>query len=63
MEGKEKFWSELDRVVESIPREDRVTIGADFSWHADEGNRCDEEVMGRFGKKRMETSTREKNRG
>ena len=27
LEEKEKFWSEFDEVVESIPREDRVVIG------------------------------------
>ena len=39
MEEKEKYWSELDEVVESIPREERVVIGADFNGHVCEGNR------------------------
>ena len=51
MEGKEKFWSELDRVVESIPREDRVVLGADIDGHVGEGSRGDEEMIGRFGVK------------
>ena len=53
MEGKEKFWSELDRVVESIPREDRVVLGADIDGHVGEGSRGDEEVIGKFDVQEM----------
>ena len=45
-EEKDKFWTDLDEVVESIPKEERVVIGADFN-----GNRGDENVMGRYGDK------------
>ncbi|KAK3527982.1 hypothetical protein QTP86_013094 [Hemibagrus guttatus] len=51
LEEKEKFWSELDEVMESIPTGERVVIGADFNGHVGEGNRGDEEVMGKFGVK------------
>ncbi|KAK3555878.1 hypothetical protein QTP86_029812 [Hemibagrus guttatus] len=51
LEEKERFWSELDEVMESIPTGERVVIGADFNGHVDEGNRGDEEVMGKFGVK------------
>ena len=41
MEEKDKFWRDLDEVV----------IGADFNGHVGEGNRVDENVMGRYGDK------------
>ncbi|KAK3561616.1 hypothetical protein QTP86_010765 [Hemibagrus guttatus] len=51
LEEKERFWSELDEVMESIPTGERVVIGADFNEHVGEGNTGDEEVMGEFGVK------------
>ncbi|KAK3570237.1 hypothetical protein QTP86_017142, partial [Hemibagrus guttatus] len=51
LEEKERFWSELDEVMESIPTGERVVIGANFNGHVGEGNTGDEEVMGKFGVK------------
>ncbi|KAK3570513.1 hypothetical protein QTP86_020086 [Hemibagrus guttatus] len=51
LEEKERFWSELDEVMESIPTGERVVIGADFNGHVGEGNRGDEKVMSKFGVK------------
>ncbi|KAK3519797.1 hypothetical protein QTP70_004955 [Hemibagrus guttatus] len=51
LEEKERFWSELDEVMESIPTGERVVIGADFNGHVGEGNTGYEEVMGKFGVK------------
>ncbi|KAK3520883.1 hypothetical protein QTP86_010611 [Hemibagrus guttatus] len=51
LEEKERFWSELDEVMESIPTGERVVIRADFNGHVGEGNTGDEEVMGKFGVK------------
>ena len=45
---KEKFLNEVDEVMQSIPRDKRVEMGEDFSGHVGQGNRDDEEVMGRF---------------
>ncbi|KAK3542806.1 hypothetical protein QTP70_003007 [Hemibagrus guttatus] len=52
LEEKERFWSELDEVIESIPTGERVVIGANFNGHVGEGNTGDEEVMGKFGVER-----------
>ncbi|KAF7704710.1 hypothetical protein HF521_021782 [Silurus meridionalis] len=43
MEEKEKFWIELNEVVEEVPRNKRLVIGADFNGHVGEGNRGDEQ--------------------
>ncbi|KAK3562881.1 hypothetical protein QTP86_011114 [Hemibagrus guttatus] len=51
LEEKERFWSDLDEVIESIPKGERVVIGADLNGHVGEGNTGDEEVMGKFGVK------------
>ncbi|KAK3552112.1 hypothetical protein QTP86_000748 [Hemibagrus guttatus] len=51
LEEKERFWSELDEVIESIPTGERVVIRADFNGHVGEENTGDEEVMGKFGVK------------
>ncbi|MCJ8743810.1 hypothetical protein PDJAM_G00098470 [Pangasius djambal] len=51
LEEKERFWSELDEVIENIPTGERVVMGADLNGHVGEGNTGDEEVMGKFGVK------------
>ncbi|KAK3560308.1 hypothetical protein QTP86_006309 [Hemibagrus guttatus] len=43
LEEKERFWSELDEVMENIP--------TGINGHVGEGNTGDEEVMGKFGVK------------
>ena len=50
-EANDKFWTYLDEVVESIIKEERVVIGADFNVRVGEGNRDDENVMGRYDDK------------
>ncbi|KAK3566088.1 hypothetical protein QTP86_025536 [Hemibagrus guttatus] len=51
LEEKERLWSELDEVMESIPTGERVVIRTDFNGQVGEGNRGDEEVMGKVGVK------------
>ncbi|XP_063598709.1 craniofacial development protein 2-like [Penaeus indicus] len=48
-EDKEEFWEKLDDLVQLIPREERLIIGADFNGHIGERNGGDERVMGKFG--------------
>ena len=50
-EEKESFWNELDVMVESLPRDERIVIGADLNGHVGQGNKGDEEVIGRYGVK------------
>ena len=46
---KEDFWNDLDEMVESVHKGERVLIGSDLNGHVGEENRGDEEVMGRHG--------------
>ncbi|KAK3506129.1 hypothetical protein QTP70_002328 [Hemibagrus guttatus] len=48
LEEKERFWSELDEVMESIPTGEIVVIRTDFNGHVGEGNTGDEAVIGKF---------------
>ncbi|KAF7696598.1 hypothetical protein HF521_005016, partial [Silurus meridionalis] len=54
MEEKKKI------VVEGVPRNERLLIGADFNGHVGEGNRGDEEVMGRYVQERRRRKSLEK---
>ncbi|XP_051788084.1 uncharacterized protein LOC127529187 [Erpetoichthys calabaricus] len=51
MDEKEDFWSELDEVMKSVPKGQKVVIGADFNGYVGEENRGDEEMKGRYGVK------------
>ena len=49
MEEKNDFCEDLDELIESISKEERIILGADLNGHVDEGNIGDKEIMGRYG--------------
>ena len=49
MEEKNDFWEDLDGLIESISKEQRIVLGADLNGHVGEGNMADEEIMRRYG--------------
>ena len=46
---KNYFWEDLDGLIESISKEERIVLGEDLNEHVGEGNIGDEEIMGRDG--------------
>ena len=48
MEEKNEFWEDLDGLIESISKEERIVLGADLNEHVGEENIGDEEIMGRY---------------
>ena len=55
MEEKERFLSDLDEVVDGVPREERIMIGADLNGHGGENDNVDETVTGKYGIKDRNT--------
>ena len=51
MEEKNDFWEDLDGLIESIPKEEKIVLGADLN-----GNIGYEEIMGRYGTRNKEGS-------
>ena len=49
MEEKNDFWDDLDGLIESISKQERIVLGADLNGYVDKGNIGDEEIMGRYG--------------
>ena len=49
MEEKNDFWQDLDRLIESVSKQERIVLGADLNGHVGKGNIRDEEIMGRYG--------------
>ena len=49
MEEKNNFWQDLDELIESVLKQERIVLDADLNGHAGEGNIGDEEIMGRYG--------------
>ena len=48
MEEKNNFWKDLDGLIESISKQERIVLGADLNEHVGEGKIGDEEIMGRY---------------
>ena len=55
MEEKNDFWKDLDELIKSISKEEKIVLGADLNGHMGEENIGDEDIMGRYG-----TGTRNK---
>ena len=49
MEEKNDFWEDLDGLIESVSKEERIVLGVDLNGHVGEGNIGNEEIMGRYG--------------
>ena len=49
MKEKNDFWEDLDGLIESISKEERIVLGANLNGHVGKGNIGDEEIMGRYG--------------
>ena len=49
MEEKNDFWEDMDGLIESISKEERIVLGADLNGNVGEENIGDEEIMGRYG--------------
>ena len=49
MERKNNFWEDLDGLIESISKEERIVLGADLNGHVGKENTGDEQIMGRYG--------------
>ena len=46
MEDKNDFWEDLDKLIGSILKEERIVLGADLNGHVGKENIGDEEIMG-----------------
>ena len=59
MEEKNDFWEDLNELIKSISKEERIVLSADLNGHVGEGNIGDEEIMGRYsaGMRNKEGST------
>ena len=49
IEKKNDFWEDLDGLIESISKEEKILLGRDLNGHVDKGNIGEEKIMGRYG--------------
>ena len=48
MEEKSEFWKDLNGLIKSVTKQERIVLGADLNGHVGEVNIGDEEIMGRY---------------
>ena len=49
MDEKNDFWQDLDGLMESVLKQERIVLGVDLNGHVGEGNIGNEEILGRYG--------------
>ena len=49
MEERNDFWEDLDGLMESISKKERIVLGADLNGHVGKENIGDEEIIWRYG--------------
>ena len=49
MEEKNDIWEDLDGLIESISKKERIVLGADLNGHVGKGNIGDDKIMERYG--------------
>ena len=49
MEEKNDFWEDLNGLIKSVSKEERIVLCADLNGHVAKGNIGDEEIMGKYG--------------
>ena len=48
MKEKNNFWEDLDELIKSASKEEKIVLGADLNGHVGEGNIGDDKIMGRY---------------
>ena len=49
MGEKNNFWEDLDGLIESVSKQEKIILGADLNEHVGQGKLGGEEIMGRYG--------------
>ena len=48
MDEKNDFWQDLNGLIETVLKQERIVLSADLNEHVGEGNIGNEEIMGRY---------------
>ena len=49
MEEKNDFWEDLDGLIESVSKQERIVLGADLNGYVGEGNIGNDKIMENYG--------------